>query len=61
MVFHWYYPQNCASENHFLIIFGIFFSPQAPPTPPKAHCQIIEGETNLSEHPLEMTTSPAKS
>ena len=25
MVFHWYYPQNCASENHFLIIFSNFF------------------------------------
>ena len=35
MVFHWCYPQNCASENHFLIIFGNFFSPQAPPAPPE--------------------------
>ena len=27
------YPQNCASENHFLIIFGIFFSTSSPYPP----------------------------
>ena len=53
-------PKLCLWKSLFNH-FWDFFSPQAPPTPPKAHCQIIEGETNLSEHPLEMTTSPAKS
>ena len=38
----------------------MFFSTSSP-FPPKAHCQIIEGETKLSEHPLEMMTSLAKS
>ena len=42
-------------------MMSVLFSPQAPPTPSNAHCQIIEGETKLSKHPLEMTTSPAKS
>ena len=30
------YPQNCASENHFLIIFGIFFLHKLP-LPPLKH------------------------
>ena len=49
-------PKIVTLKITFLSFLG-FFSPQGSPTPPKAE----EGETNLSEHPLEMTISPAKS